>query len=518
MIKDNLLRGVRTMLAMLVCGVATTSCNLFSDNAISNDSDQFSKDGKTIWVLSDTHVMAPELIQGDIKSLPDNLTQDSKLLIYSAEIFDKVIDEALSAKPDLLLITGDLTKDGELISHKQVVRTLRKLLNAGVKVVVVPGNHDINNPLGCYYNGQETAPAERTSPEQFVELYKDCGYNMAYSRDNASLSYACEPFEGLVLLCIDTNKYDENTFVENGDESDKNMTSGRIREATLKWMLDEADKARAKGKQVVALQHHNIVEHFDGQSVLQKNYILDNHENVGLEMMQHGIHLVFTGHTHVLDIAQYRSKLDADVDSLIDVETGSLLSYTNGWRTINVNDDFTKWDISTKYVKSIPSESDVRKVSYQLFEKSLPAIVNGNVDVLWPAIDSYRSILTDNDLPEEIIPTTKEEFRELFMEGVGDDICKAFLMHYVGNEGKNAKSAELQTKVKETVLELIHNRLIENNLDEESSTLLTTFFSGVYDEGFNPILVSMLTDTNQMQEAGMSSVTDDLETVLYLKR
>lgn len=54
-----------------------------------------------------------------------------------------------------------------------------------------------------------------------------------YAKGPASLSFVCEPLEGLVLLCIDTNKYKENLYLDKGDEKNYNQTSGRIRPATL---------------------------------------------------------------------------------------------------------------------------------------------------------------------------------------------------------------------------------------------------------------------------------------------
>lgn len=98
---------------------------------------------------------------------------------------------------------------------------------------------------------------------------------------------------------------------------------------------------------------------FDGQAKLQAPYVVKDYREVAEGMMQHGIHLVLTGHQHLQDIAQYRVETDAKTDSLIDISTGATVSYPNPWRTITVNSDFTRWDVGTEYVKSIPSIADV---------------------------------------------------------------------------------------------------------------------------------------------------------------
>ena len=460
---------------------AFTSCNHVSNNNVGygDDSNCSENNEKNIWVLSDIHVMAPELFHGTDKA--EGVSQSSKPLPYSAEILDWVVDSALSANPNLVLITGDLTEFGDMVSHKQVVRKLSQLRSAGIKVAVIPGNHDIDNT------------ADSTSSQQFAELYKDLGYNLAYARDKASLSYVCEPLDGLVLLCVDT-------------------ASGCINDSTLTWLMDKADKARAKGKQVVAMQHHNITEHYDRQSIMQRRYILKNYKEVRQKMMQHGIHMVFTGHTHVNDIAQYWT----EADSIVDVETGSLLAYPNAWRKIKVNEDFTKWDFSVGYVKKIPSVADVQKVSYQLCMNTLPRLVKGNADVFWPALDSKRSILTNIKLDGAIIPTTLQEFREWFAEGLGDKISQALIMHIEGNEINNPQSAALVNDIRETLVDMFRKRFADYHVPADKSTLLLLFVGAYYNKNLRLQMESMLTDTNQLSEEEVSSITDDLNTKLYI--
>ena len=199
-------------LALLVLGMSLISCvNDFG--VIDNPSDggnTSDKEQKSIVILSDIHVMAPQLLEKSGAAFNNYLNQDPKLLEYSAEVLEYLVGELLLRNPDLVIIPGDLTKDGELVSHQLVVNILGRLRSAGIPVIVVPGNHDIDNPEGYYFNGDNTRSAERTSPEQFKALYADFGYNQAYAKDPASLSFVCEPLKGLVLLCIDTNKYEEN--------------------------------------------------------------------------------------------------------------------------------------------------------------------------------------------------------------------------------------------------------------------------------------------------------------------
>ena len=283
----------------------------------------------------------------------------------------------------------------------------------------------------------------------------------------------------------------------------------------MKWMLDETDKAHEQSKQVVVMQHHNVMEHYDGKSSLQKENVLVNYEDVADKMMKSGIHLVFSGHAHIPDIAQYRKELDAGVDILVEVETGSLLTYPNGWRIIKVNGSFKKWDISTQYIKSIPSIADVSKVSYQLYKDALPNIMKNHIDAFWPVFDSYRYVLTDTNLPENILPTNIEDFREWFMEGMGEQMCKGFLLHIAGNEESNPEAAVLMTEFKDAMENMVRKRLVDNNVDQETTDMLMLFVSSTHEVLFRPKVQSLLTDTNQV-DTNVSSSTDDLNVELNI--
>ena len=476
---------------------------------------------KSIIVLSDIHVMAPQLLEKRGTAYDKYLNQDPKLLEYSGEVLEYLVAETEKRNPDLVIIPGDLTKDGELVSHQLVVSILGKLRSAGIQVIVVPGNHDIDNPEGYYFNGDNTRPAERTSPEQFKTLYADFGYNQAYAKDPASLSFVCEPLEGLVLLCIDTNKYEENKYIDKGDEKDHNQTSGRIRPATLTWMLAEADKARALGKQVVLVQHHNIVQHHDAQSTLQSDYIVADYENVSKQLMQHGIHMAFTGHTHLQDIAQYRTIADnAQPDSLVDVATGSTISYPNPWRTIKVNNDFTEWQINTEYVTSIPSLSDVKSTCYKRMNDNIIGGLGWHINEAWSSIDKYRDALNALGLTRMFIPETPEELTKILAQYLGSQMSLMYKIINEGNEWENPEAAGLEEQLKTNVEKMLRDRAKTLGIADKQADLLIMTVNTLYRLRVEAGLKSMLTDINQYNNPYkiLESRTDDLNAVLRLGR
>ena len=52
----------------------------------------------------------------------------------------------------------------------------------GIQVVVIPGNHDINNRNAASFDGRSRQMAEAVSANEFAEIYNDFGYDEALSR------------------------------------------------------------------------------------------------------------------------------------------------------------------------------------------------------------------------------------------------------------------------------------------------------------------------------------------------
>ena len=112
-----------------------------------------------------------------------------------------------------------------------------------------------------------------------------------------------------------------------------NQTDGGIRAETIEWEMERADRAVADGKMVIALVHHNIIEHYDGQSVVASPYVVENWWEVAKRFVEHGIRLVFTGHQHIHDIAKHYVNYER-TDSQVEVSTGSTVSNPNSWRQL----------------------------------------------------------------------------------------------------------------------------------------------------------------------------------------
>ncbi len=97
---------------------------------------------------------------------------------------------AIAAKDvDIVLVAGDLTKDGEKQCYEKVAAYFTELEDEGKRVFVVPGNHDISNPHSySFTNGSSPVLVSTVIPEEFAPIYEDFGNGEALYRDPISLS------------------------------------------------------------------------------------------------------------------------------------------------------------------------------------------------------------------------------------------------------------------------------------------------------------------------------------------
>jgi 3',5'-cyclic AMP phosphodiesterase CpdA len=287
--------------------------------------------GKTVYkiaVISDTHYLDPTLWSDTSTALKNFIKYDQRMPAESDAIMSEVIQELIAAKPDLVLIPGDLSFDGELVSHNKVAVYLAELASAGIKVRVIDGNHDINFRYAVSYLGYDTVPVANILPSDFARIYADFGYSDAIALDPISLSYLSEPLPGLWLLSIDACIYDKDlAYATTG--------GGNIRQATMNWALACLADAGAKGKTVFGMMHHALLNHYPDQDLLYQYNVVQRSTTVSDSLMNGGLKLIFTGHGHSTDIV----KKTSGSKFLYDIETSSTVAYPCTYRMITYVED-----------------------------------------------------------------------------------------------------------------------------------------------------------------------------------
>jgi hypothetical protein len=294
----------------------------------------------TFAVFADTHYYDPGLGTAG-PDFHEDLEREVKLIEHTPEILEQALKEVAALQVDFLLICGDLTREGEHSSHRLLQETLTAYSRRGLKILVINGNHDVNNSRARSYPGGRRCKVETLSGEGFARMYREQGYGQALYRDPNSLSYLAEPVPGLWLFCLDT------CIWHRGEREE-----GRLSRSTLTWLRPLLDQGRREGKGLLAMMHHGLLEHYPGNLKFFRPYIIDNHREAAELLAGAGVRVVFSGHFHSQDIA-FRDS-GGQPPFIYDVETGSLATYPCPYRLVRL-DASQRLQISTRRVTAIPS-------------------------------------------------------------------------------------------------------------------------------------------------------------------
>jgi len=394
--KNTLL--VNLMVLILMVPVLFTSCKDEKDD-LNNDTPTVVN--TKVMVASDPHLFDPSLLIADGVAFQTYLAQDRKLLLESEAIFAAFIAKAKQEKPGLVLIPGDLTKDGEKVCHEKLATMLGELKAAGIKALVINGNHDVNNPHAMSYNGDVQTQVPSVTPEEFTTIYNDFGYSSALERDPNSLSYLSEPIPGLRVLALDVCLYNPSAV------------GGAISEATLTWAVAKITAARLAGKTIIGMMHHGLLEHYAGQKTFFPEYVIEDYQNVSATLLAAGLEVMFTGHYHSNDIVS----VEADAGTLYDIETGSLVTWPCPHRVVTLNNKSIS--ISTEHSTAIDGTVP-GGVDFQLYAKDF--LVQGLT-----GIATYMLMAPPYNVPQEYAVMIAPVF------------TNAMVAHYAGDETPSAQ-------------------------------------------------------------------------------
>ncbi len=112
------------------------------------------------------------------------------------------------------------------------------------------------------------------------------------ARDENSLSYICQPYNGLWILGIDAN---EITYFR--------PISMQLNPATMAWIQEKMKEARENEITVLAMMHYGIIEHYSGQNNLEP--LIKNSQGQCNCFNECRIRVIFTGHYHANDIVDF---------------------------------------------------------------------------------------------------------------------------------------------------------------------------------------------------------------------
>ncbi len=256
----------------------------------------------TVMFASDLHYMSETTHDDGYAFWQMVENDDGKITQYSDEMVDALLEEAVRTRPAALVLCGDLTLNGERENHEKLAEKLAKVQEAGVPVVVIPGNHDINKPDAAVYFGRVSECAKTLEgADDFYEIYHAFGYDQSPNRDPASLSYVYPVDATHWLLMIDSCQYE-----------DGNQVNGRIRPETLAWLRVHLQVAQENQIQVLPVAHHNLLSE---SRLYTTDCTIENHDELLALLEEYQVPLYISGHLHAQRIKKHKPEPGAADDA-----------------------------------------------------------------------------------------------------------------------------------------------------------------------------------------------------------
>ncbi len=385
-------------------------------------------------VISDIHYIAPSLKNHESEVWQDFVYNKHKEYNDLDSLVDNALDgifrNAVEGGENYVLIPGDLTKDGELTSHEALAEKFGAFEEkTGIQVLVIPGNHDINNSNAVTFENGKKEPTAKTSPEQFKEIYSDFGFDLADSffvpdegKKGGMLSYAAT-LGNYRLIAIDSLIYSN----DNGAKDNEHDTAGQIAEGLLDWIKAECAAAEESGLTVIGMQHHNLIPHSNIEEATLFPFVVNDWLKIADAYADAGMHYIFTGHLHANDIAKHVSD---NGEAVYDILTPTLSGFPNYYKIVDfktvgdkVTMDMKSLDVD-EYQPVVSDDGTVYEKPFKLtysFGKTFGE--NGIKDMVMglvlPLLDEYLPAIKEAGGLLEFLKTMNIDLEKIIVDALG---------------------------------------------------------------------------------------------------
>lgn len=331
---------MKKYLFILLSLVLLTGCESNTNKTL------YDKEQLTIVVTSDLHYFDPDLYKDCDWFEEAMLSGDGKMVHESDKIIDTFIHQMIETKPDLVIITGDLTFNGELTSHQKLAQKLLPLKENDIPVAVIPGNHDLNNFFAKGYDEEGYFSCDSTTLKQFKEIYQSLGLDLSTTKDKNSASYTLSLNDTFDLIMLDDG------------------TSGTIKEETKNWLTTQLKAAKQKGKLPIIAMHHNLAVH---NLYLNEGFTMTDNDEYAQLFKDYQVPFVLSGHIHCQSITE--------INDIYDIVTESLLVTPLQYGVIQLSPHHLNYT-NQQLPIDLDSQDFFDKVSYNSFYDNLEAIQN----------------------------------------------------------------------------------------------------------------------------------------------
>ncbi len=273
----------------------------------------------SFYLLTDTHYFENDL-GAEGKAYKEYMKTEQFFLKESSAIVKSTFKRIAEDKEtDIVIIPGDLSKNGELESHKSFIKELYKLKESGKKIFVITAGHDYGE-FSYGYKNDERIQVEGTPFNSLHLMYKDFGYGQAIAFDELTNSYIVEIADDIRMLAICCDSF--------------NQPKGAMDDRLMAWVQEQLDNAKKDGAQVFAICHYPIIPSVPVFDLVGDARIKD-WRKVAAFLADNGVELALTGHMHIQSINEFYSEKG---NRLIDICTACLVGSPAKYRKITVNE------------------------------------------------------------------------------------------------------------------------------------------------------------------------------------
>ena len=382
------------------------------------------QDKKTsFWVISDTHLIADSLHDHGQAFSQMQKTSQGKDLYYQETALSAFVRMAQKKKPAAIVVTGDVTFNGERVSAEKFAEIFKPLKET--QLLVLPGNHDIYDGWAREFRGKKQYYAGQISPRMWRNIFKT-SYKNAVSVDDKSLAYSVQLNPDYLLILADSNDYGKE------EATTAPATAGFLGREQRRWIKSQLQYASENNLQVIFCMHHNLYAH---NPAVNKGYVVDDYRELRKLLAQYNVKLVFSGHIHAQNIM-----LPQDPCPATEVVTASFCSNDQGYGVVKVSPKEVSYTCHHFKMKDYLTDKEKQNWTLTHFHDYLENIQLGTISAELMQKNLYQN---HDDLD------TVRKMGRLFGE-----------MNYHFFTGKNHIESEELQKLKKSP---IYQRLIADN-------------------------------------------------------
>ncbi|MCP4699067.1 MAG: NACHT domain-containing protein [Gammaproteobacteria bacterium] len=222
-------------------------------------------------------------------------TPDAALATLSACLLQDLdsLRQNHGLKPDILLLTGDLTEQGQKTEFEDFYRFADGLTSAlelpRSQVVIVPGNHDIHWRKCRHYFENCKDDGEESRPPYWEKWFFYKRFFDLFYRDEPGIQFTEEePWSWFEIESLKTVVAGLNSTMRESHRDHYGWTG----ESQLRWFKDKLENYRQQGWLRIAAIHHNIQRGAENDNENLRD--ADDLER----MLDDSVHLLLHGHTH----------------------------------------------------------------------------------------------------------------------------------------------------------------------------------------------------------------------------